>query len=198
MVKLSEEDLAHWRRTGGGMKEKLQSIDWKNLSYVSITLVVINVIVFLVSENDGGRLLEAGTLNIEGVLKNKEYARFVWYMFLHGGIEHIFNNMVMLYFMGTMIEKEIGHLPYMVIYFLSGIGGGMFSLYMKVRLMNPVGSVGASAAIFGLDGLLLSINRHNYLRIFCIKNSFLSFLSFYLLFIYDENIFILILKHLFL
>jgi len=157
VVKLSEEDLAHWRRTGGGMKEKLQSIDWKNLSYVSITLVVINVIVFLVSENDGGRLLEAGTLNIEGVLKNKEYARFVWYMFLHGGIEHIFNNMVMLYFMGTMIEKEIGHLPYLVIYFLSGIGGGMFSLYMKVRLMNPVGSVGASAAIFGLDGLLLSM-----------------------------------------
>lgn len=139
------------------MKEKVQNIDWKNLSFVSIALVAANVIVFLISENDGGRLLEAGALNIDGVLRRKEYARFLWCMFLHGGIEHLFNNMVMLYFMGTMIEKEIGHLPYAVIYFLSGIGGGMFSLYMKVRIQNPIGSVGASAAIFGLDGLLLSM-----------------------------------------
>lgn len=139
------------------MKDRLQNVDWKNLSYVSIFLVVVNVIVFLISENDGGRLMEAGALNIDGVLRNKEYGRFLWYMFLHGGIEHIFNNMVMLYFMGTMIEREIGHLPYAVIYFLSGIGGGMFSLYMRLRVMNPVGSVGASAAIFGLDGLLLSM-----------------------------------------
>ncbi|MBR3470335.1 MAG: rhomboid family intramembrane serine protease [Lachnospiraceae bacterium] len=132
-------------------------IKWKEVPFVSIALVATNVIVFLITQFVDGSLFEAGALNVEGVLINKQYGRFLWSMFLHAGIEHLFNNMVMLYFMGTMIEKEIGHLPYGVIYFLSGLGGGLLSLYMKLMLGNPAGSVGASGAIFGLDGLLLAM-----------------------------------------
>lgn len=139
------------------MIEKTRMIKWKEVPFVSIALVATNVIVFLITQFVDGSLFEAGALNVEGVLINKQYGRFLWSMFLHAGIEHLFNNMVMLYFMGTMIEKEIGHLPYGVIYFLSGLGGGLLSLYMKLMLGNPAGSVGASGAIFGLDGLLLAM-----------------------------------------
>ncbi|MCR5498768.1 MAG: rhomboid family intramembrane serine protease [Acetatifactor sp.] len=139
------------------MIEKMRMIKWKEVPFVSIALVATNVIVFLITQFVDGSLFEAGALNVEGVLLNKQYGRFLWSMFLHAGIEHLFNNMVMLYFMGTMIEKEIGHLPYGVIYFLSGLGGGLLSLYMKLMLGNPAGSVGASGAIFGLDGLLLAM-----------------------------------------
>lgn len=139
------------------MIEKMRMIKWKEVPFVSIALVATNVIVFLITQFVDGSLFEAGALNVEGVLINKQYGRFLWSMFLHAGIEHLFNNMVMLYFMGTMIEKEIGHLPYGVIYFLSGLGGGLLSLYMKLMLGNPAGSVGASGAIFGLDGLLLAM-----------------------------------------
>lgn len=139
------------------MIEKMRMIKWKEVPFVSITLVAVNVLVFLITEFGNGSLFEAGALNVEGVLINKQYGRFLWSMFLHAGIEHLFNNMVMLYFMGTMIEKEIGHVPYCVIYFLSGLGGGLLSLYMKLMLGNPAGSVGASGAIFGLDGLLLAM-----------------------------------------
>jgi rhomboid protease GluP len=139
------------------MIKKMRMIKWKEVPFVSIALVATNVIVFLITQFVDGSLFEAGALNVEGVLINKQYGRFLWSMFLHAGIEHLFNNMVMLYFMGTMIEKEIGHLPYGVIYFLSGLGGGLLSLYMKLMLGNPAGSVGASGAIFGLDGLLLAM-----------------------------------------
>lgn len=137
--------------------DRLRSVSWREVPFVSILLVAVNVIVFLISENDGGRLMDLGDLNITDVLGNKQYFRFLTYMFLHAGFDHILNNMIILYFMGTMIEKEIGHIPYAVIYFLSGIGGGMISLFVRFRMHDPVGSVGASAAIFGLDGLLLAM-----------------------------------------
>ena len=139
------------------MKATLNRLFGKEVPFVSIGLVAINVFVFLISESQGRALFEAGDLSVEGVLMKGEYERFLWYMFLHSGIEHITNNMVMLFFLGTMIEKEIGHLPYGIIYFLSGIGAGMLSLYMKLMLGSPTGTVGASGAIFGLDGLLLAM-----------------------------------------
>ena len=139
------------------MKKNLRQVFGKTVPFVSIALVAVNVILFFISENDGGHLFELGALNVEGVLMRGEYERFLWSMFLHSGIEHLFNNMIMLYFMGTMIEKEIGHVPYGVIYFLSGFGGGLLSLYVKLTSGNPVGTVGASGAIFGLDGLLLAM-----------------------------------------
>ena len=52
-------------------------------------------------------------------------ATFLWAMFLHAGIEHIFNNMVLLFFLGAMIEKVTGHVTFLVLYFLSGIGGNL-------------------------------------------------------------------------
>ncbi|MBP5282271.1 MAG: rhomboid family intramembrane serine protease [Lachnospiraceae bacterium] len=135
----------------------LKKIFGKEVPFVSVTLVAINIIVFFVSERNGRQFFDMGALSVEGVLMKGEYERFLWYMFLHSGMEHLVNNMVMLFFMGTMIEKEIGHLPYGVIYFLSGFGGGLISLYMKLMLGNSVGTVGASGAIFGLDGLLLAM-----------------------------------------
>lgn len=135
----------------------MKKIFGKEVPVVSVLLVALNVIVFLFSEKNGSQLFDLGALNVEGVLMKGEYDRFLWYMFLHSGIEHLMNNMIMLFFMGTMIEKEIGHLPYGVIYLLSGIGAGMLSLYMKLMLGNPAGTVGASGAVFGLDGLLLAM-----------------------------------------
>ena len=131
--------------------------NWRKIPYVSISLVVINVILFLITEFGSVDLFRVGALTVEDVLIKAEHERFIYSMFLHADIEHLFNNMVMLYFMGTMIEKEIGHFSYGIIYFASGIGGGVLSLYVKLVQGNPFGSVGASGAIFGLDGLLLAM-----------------------------------------
>ena len=108
----------------------------RNVPWVSGMLVVINVIVFLMCTFSGNVLYNKGELDVVSVLAGKQYGRLLWAMFLHAGIEHIFNNMVLL--------------------FLSGIGGNLCSLLVKLLQMDYSASVGASGAIFGLDGVLLA------------------------------------------
>lgn len=131
--------------------------NWKERPIVSITLVVINVIVFVICTFTGDLLYNMGEMGIWGVLVQKEYGRILWAMFLHVDIDHIFNNMLILFLMGTMIEKEVGHIRYALCYFLSGIGANLLSLWVKAMTHNPAPSVGASGAVFGLDGVLLAM-----------------------------------------
>ena len=132
--------------------KKLQAIP-----VVSGVLVSINVIVFFICSFTGDALYRAGILWAPAVLENREYGRILWAIFLHSDIGHLFNNMVILFFLGAMIEKEIGHVRYGVLYFLSGIGGNLLSLLVKAVTGDMSGSIGASGAVFGLDGALLAM-----------------------------------------
>lgn len=129
----------------------------QDVPIVSGVLVGINVLVFLICNFTGDWLYRAGILWAYSVLEDREYGRILWAMFLHSDIGHLFNNMVILFFMGAMIEKEVGHVRYGVLYFLSGIGGNLLSLMAKVMTGDVSGSIGASGAVFGLDGALLAM-----------------------------------------
>lgn len=129
----------------------------KDVPFVSTILVAVNVIVFIICTFTGDLLYNMGEMGIENVVLQKEYGRILWAMFLHGGIDHIFNNMVILFFLGAMIEKEIGHIRYAIFYFLSGIGGNVVSLTAKVLTRDMACSIGASGAVFGLVGVLLAL-----------------------------------------
>ncbi len=125
--------------------------------FITILLVTINCVLFLLCRFWGEYLYSEGYLGIQGILVEQEYARFLYSMFLHADLEHLFNNMILLMFMGSMLEKIVGHVPYMILYFASGLGGGAFSLLVKVMQEDWSVSIGASGAIFGLDGLLLAV-----------------------------------------
>lgn len=130
---------------------------WKQQPWVSGALVIINVIVYVVCVFTGSMLYDRGDLNVLSVVVQREYGRILWSMFLHVDRNHLFNNMLILFFLGAMIEREIGHIKYAFLYFLSGLGGNILSLYFKVLTGEMVGSVGASGAVFGLDGVLLAM-----------------------------------------
>jgi membrane associated rhomboid family serine protease len=70
----------------------------------------------------------------------------VTYMFLHGGFWHLFFNLLVLYFIGNMIESVWGARRLIRYYLACGIGGGL--LHMLFQYDASV--VGASGAIFGL------------------------------------------------
>ena len=123
---------------------------------VSGILVAINVIVFLLCTFTGDLLYNRGELDVTGVLYYGEYGRILWSTFLHAGIDHLFNNMVILFFLGAMIEKVTGHISFLILYLMSGIGGNLCSLLCKLITLDGSASVGASGAIFGLDGVLLA------------------------------------------
>lgn len=129
----------------------------KDQPVVSGTLVGINVLVFVICTFTGDMLYNAGALTARAVLERGEYGRILWAMFLHSDVRHLFNNMLILFFLGAMIEKEAGHVWYGVLYFLSGIGGNLLSLWAKAASNDGAGSIGASGAVFGLDGVLLAM-----------------------------------------
>ena len=130
---------------------------WKELPFISGLLVAVNVIVFVICMFTGNALYRLGQLDVIDVLIRGEYGRILWAMFLHVDMTHIVNNMLILFFMGAMIEREVGHISYAVLYFLSGIGGNVLSLFVKFMNSDATGSVGASGAVFGLDGVLLAM-----------------------------------------
>lgn len=129
----------------------------KQFPLISVMLVTANVVVYFLCMATDGELYQAGMLDVAGVIGRKEYGRILWAMFLHAGTNHLLNNMLILLFMGSMIEKEIGHISYGVLYFLSGVGGNLLSLAMRVRNRDMTASLGASGALFGMDGVLLAI-----------------------------------------
>lgn len=125
-------------------------------------LVIINVIVFLfVQRNDyymrSNPVLDIGSLYWPAVWYQQDYYRLFTYMFLHGGIQHLANNMIVLLIIGDNVERAAGKWRYLIIYFGSGVIAGIASMgYNMVNHTNAV-SIGASGAIFGVVGAMAYI-----------------------------------------
>ena len=125
-------------------------------------LIVINVLVFFLlslrgDTESGYFMLQYGAMYEPLVTEGHEYYRLITSLFLHFGIQHLLNNMVMLGALGYQLENEFGRIKFLLIYFISGIGGNLCSLYWNVSHGEQVISAGASGAIFGLMGALLYI-----------------------------------------
>lgn len=159
-----------WQGTGAAYasaqntaKNRL-GILWKNIraEYVTIALVVANVITYLVLEwlgdtTNGFFMAEHGAMYPDFIRINHEWWRIITAGFLHFGTVHLVNNMVILYCMGSRLERVTGHLKYFLIYLVSLIGAGLLSYRMMLRTGDYAVSAGASGAIFGVIGGFLWI-----------------------------------------
>lgn len=125
--------------------------------FISIGLVTVNVIFYVLNTLWNEQLLIAGNLNVYDVLIGREYGRIILAMFLHADLNHLFNNMIIVLFMGNVLEKAVGHFAFAGIYLLSGICGNVCSLIYKLSVDRMSMSIGASGAVFGMDGLLLAL-----------------------------------------
>ena len=99
------------------------------------------------------RLLSMGAIYAPAILLNGEVWRLITAMFLHGGLEHIAMNMVSLWFVGRVVEMWFSKVSYLSIYLISGIVGGLISVYMHPFAVG----IGASGAIFGIFGAMAGI-----------------------------------------
>jgi len=96
------------------------------------------------------------------------YLTLITSMFMHGGIAHIFGNMLFLFIFGDNIEDRLGHLRYLLYYLVCGIIAGLSHVYATAIFASGdastllVPSLGASGAISGVLGgyiLLFPTNR---------------------------------------
>lgn len=91
--------------------------------------------------------------NVRGLTLNGELWRLFTCTFLHGGIIHLAFNMYALLQVGFFLETNIGKSRYVVTYVATGILASVTSIMFNENIV----SVGASGAIFGLEGLLLAL-----------------------------------------
>ncbi|XP_021732166.1 RHOMBOID-like protein 5 [Chenopodium quinoa] len=102
-------------------------------------------------------LQKMGGLRLELVLQNGEWWRLFSCLWLHAGAVHLIANMISLLFMGIRVEEEFGFWRVGPLFVLSGLGGSLMSCLNALRHQKiGVVSVGASGALFGLLGAMLS------------------------------------------
>lgn len=128
----------------------------------TIFLIAMNVIVFIALSfggmtEDAYYMFEHGAMYTPSFLYDKEYYRIFTSLFMHFGFEHLMNNMLMLGILGKYLEPAIGHVKFVLIYFLSGLGGNVLSMLGELKLDDYYVSAGASGAVFGLTGALLCL-----------------------------------------
>jgi membrane associated rhomboid family serine protease len=78
------------------------------------------------------------------------YFNFLSSMFMHGGIQHIFGNMLFLWIFGDNIENMIGHARYAIFYIICGIAAALAQVVLGPSSIIPM--LGASGAISGVLG----------------------------------------------
>ncbi|CAL5353011.1 unnamed protein product [Camellia sinensis] len=93
-----------------------------------------------------------GALEVKKVVEEHEVWRLLSCSWLHAGVLHVLANMVSLLFVGIRLEEEFGFVRIGLLYIISGLGGSLLSaLFIRTTI-----SVGASGALFGLLGGMLS------------------------------------------
>lgn len=97
-------------------------------------------------------LEKLGALEWNKVVHKGEGWRLVTCIWLHAGVVHLLANMLSLVFIGIRLEQQFGFLRVAAIYLFSGFGGSILS---SLFIRNSI-SVGASGALFGLLGAMLS------------------------------------------
>ena len=134
-------------------------------AYVNGLLIALNVLFFLYLEITGSSenayfMYTKGAMSAPAVLEDGEYYRLLTAMFMHFGIRHIMNNMLVLFVLGDNLERALGHVKYLIFYLLCGIGSNWVSM-MAHPTDTMTLSAGASGAIFGVVGGLLYVVTAN-------------------------------------
>ena len=133
--------------------------DYLKQSYVSISFLVINLIVYLNLTRQAPlsfqNFKDFNALYAEDVL-NGEYFRLIGWQFIHSNFLQIFFTILALLIIGSNLEKLMGPIRFAAFYLLSGILSGAVIVYMHAS-GNPTNSIlfGAAPSVAGaIAGLL--------------------------------------------
>lgn len=137
---------------------------------VTIGLIAMNLLVFCYQVSLGrelnGFLVQYGAIplrfilarHIEGVSIVERYAPLFTSMFLHGGWIHVFGNMLYLWIFGGTAEDRLGHVRFVLLYILCGLGAALTQIYLDPSSRLPI--IGASGAVAGVLGAYLWLFPH--------------------------------------
>jgi rhomboid protease GluP len=125
---------------------------------VTVAILALLVLIFVVELRVGAlasreAIVAMGALARERVAAG-EYWRLLTAPWLHGSVDHLVGNGIALFILGMVCEAAFGRAQFVMLYVLSGLAGSLVSVAMSA---GP--SVGASGAIFGLQGAAIVLFR---------------------------------------
>ena len=124
--------------------------------YVTYTLIAINVVVylyglaFITTDADLSRFYFDYAMIPARISDGQNYPSLVTSIFIHAGFMHLAGNMLFLWIFGDNMEDEMGPLPFLLFYLLSGVGADLAQYASGPS--SQVATVGASGAIAGVMG----------------------------------------------
>lgn len=100
-------------------------------------ILLINVVIFLIQSFLNLPLDAFGGLR---VIFSDEFApyQFLTYMWLHGSFSHLFGNMLMIFFMGPILEQFLGSKRFLTFYLICGVGAGALFGLADFLEKNPI------------------------------------------------------------
>ncbi len=134
----------------------------KNYPVVNTTIIVLNVLFFIIELAQGERLnqfiftygLVPARYSIPSITSYFTFGQqifpFISFMFLHGGFFHLIGNMWSLYIFGDNVEDRLGPLRYLIFYLLCGLASGIS--HLAINWHSQIPTIGASGAIAGVMG----------------------------------------------
>ena len=141
--------------------------------YVTVSLIAINVIVFLLQQGatDFRSIASFAVIPAELIkvgigggpangpldsLAVPERYTLIAYMFLHGSWMHLISNMLFLWVFGDNVEDAMGHLRFLAFYLACGVFAGLAHTFMLPDSTRPL--VGASGAVAGIIAAYLVLH----------------------------------------
>ncbi|VGO18482.1 Rhomboid protease GluP [Pontiella sulfatireligans] len=119
-------------------------------------LIILNVVVYILEY-----LFHLPIANLFALpavwWKTLSFGQLFTYMFVHGSFSHILMNMMGLFFIGPTMERRLGAYRFFILYYISGILGGL-----GWSLLASPGQycVGASGAVMGILGAFAALYPH--------------------------------------
>ncbi len=123
--------------------------------YVTYTLVAINILMYLVASPGSNTWEDMGIWGV-GIDLLGERHRIVTGAFVHGSVMHVGFNMLLLYQLGTALERLLGIGRFIGVFSVSLLGGSFGVLLLS---QGDDFTVGASGAVFGLMAAFALILR---------------------------------------
>src|ERR1043166_2485325 len=134
----------------------------RTVPFINYLLILSNITVFvwfffLATHREQQNVVTTGLL-VPSRWSEHSYLTLFTSMFLHADPLHLFGNMLFLWIAGDNVEDRLGHLPYLLFYFLCGLAGSAVHIYVAKHLMTSMKdteTLGASGAISGVLGAYL-------------------------------------------
>jgi len=131
-------------------------------------LIVLNIVIFfgviilVVSGVLSETFIDQFLVNHPGDIFEFKFIPLLGSIFFHGGIAHLFGNMLVLLILGRVVEKHFGTGKMLLFYFGAGIISSVGDSVIRHLMGDTIGGVGASGAISGLASTAMLISPFSF------------------------------------